>query len=370
MINQDRFIHRFEELVAIPNSSREETAMCDYLKKALTVLSIPFEEDDTASKLNGNCGNLYAYVEGEKALPPILLSAHMDSVEPAKDKRCVFHPDGTITSDGTTVLGADDLAGICAILEAITSIKEDGKAHRPIEIVFDVSEETYCEGIQHFDFSRLKSKEAYVFDLTGPIGSAAYQAPAILSFEAVFHGRAAHAAFSPESGIHAIKAAAHAIDAISCGRVGDTTVNIGTVQGGSATNVIPETCIVTGEVRSFNNESAQRKLDEIREICEESALLTGGSIDFKAQTFCLAYRVESSSQAVNRFTAACDSLHLESKLISTYGGSDNNHFFHHGITGLVVACGMNDCHSCKEYTSISDLEKSAQLAEALILSDI
>ena len=143
MINQDRFIHRFKELVSIPNSSKEEAAMCDYLKKALTTLSIPFEEDDTASKINGNCGNLYAYVEGEKALPPILLSAHMDSVEPAKKKSCIFHPDGTITSDGTTVLGADDLAGICAILEAITSIKEDGIAHRPVEIVIDVSEETY-----------------------------------------------------------------------------------------------------------------------------------------------------------------------------------------------------------------------------------
>ena len=41
MINQERFIHRFKELVAIPNSSREEAAMCDYLKKALTALSIP-----------------------------------------------------------------------------------------------------------------------------------------------------------------------------------------------------------------------------------------------------------------------------------------------------------------------------------------
>lgn len=370
MINQDRFIHRFKELVAIPNSSKEEAAMCDYLKKALTALSIPFEEDDAASKINGNCGNLYAYVEGEKALPPILLSAHMDSVEPAKKKNCVFHPDGTITSDGTTVLGADDLAGICAILEAITSIKEDGMAHRPVEIVFDVSEETYCEGIQQFDFSRLKSKEAYVFDLTGPIGGAAYQAPAILSFEAVFHGRAAHAAFSPENGIHAIKAAAHAIDEISCGRIGDTTVNVGTIQGGSATNVVPETCIITGEVRSFHNESALRKLDEIKETCEEAALLAGASIDFKTETLCLAYLVDPSSQAVSRFTKACDSLHLEPKLISTYGGSDNNHFFHHGITGLVVACGMNDCHSCKEYTSVPDLMKAARLAEALILSEI
>ena len=147
-------------------------------------------------------------------------------------------------------------------------------------------------------------------------------------------------------------------------------MNVGTIQGGSATNVVPETCIITGEVRSFHNESALRKLDEIKETCEEAALLAGASIDFKTETLCLAYRVEPSSRVVSRFTKVCDSLHLEPKLISTYGGSDNNHFFHHGITGLVVACGMNDCHSCKEYTSVPDLMKAARLAEALILSEI
>lgn len=369
MINQDRFLHRFEELIAIPNSSKEEAAMCEYLKKALTALSIPFTEDDTASKLNGNCGNLYAYVEGELDLPPILLSSHMDSVEPAKNKKMILHPDGKITSDGTTVLGADDLAGICSILEAVTSIKEDGVPHRPFEIVFDVSEETYCEGIQQFDFSQLKSKEAYVLDLTGPIGGAAYQAPAILSFQAVFHGKAAHAAFSPESGIHSIKAAAHAVDAIACGRDGDTIVNVGTIQGGTATNVIPETCVLTGEVRSFDNEHAYRKMEQIQQICEEAARSVGASLEFQSKTFFLAYRVDPSDPVARRFTGVCDELGLKPNLISTYGGSDNNHFFHNGIHGLVIACGMNDCHSCYEYTSVSDLMKTAKLTEALILSD-
>lgn len=77
-------------------------------------------------------------------------------------KKAVLHEDGTITSDGSTVLGADDLSGVCAILEALTSLKEDGTPHRPLELLFDVAEETYCAGIRQFDFSRLKSKEAYV----------------------------------------------------------------------------------------------------------------------------------------------------------------------------------------------------------------
>ncbi|MFR5761003.1 MAG: hypothetical protein ACLUFI_04835 [Oscillospiraceae bacterium] len=66
--------------------------------------------------------------------------------------------------------------------------------------MFDAAEESYCTGIQRFDFSRLRAKLAYVFDLSGPVGGAAYQAPSILSFRAVFTGRAAHAAFSPEEG--------------------------------------------------------------------------------------------------------------------------------------------------------------------------
>ncbi|MEI3112342.1 MAG: hypothetical protein V8S71_11245 [Oscillospiraceae bacterium] len=51
----------------------------------------------------------------------------------------------------------------------------------------------------------------------------------------------------------------------------------------------------------------------------------------------------------------------------TYGGSDNNHFFHHGISGLVVASGMTCCHACQEYApSVSELERAARLVEGLI----
>lgn len=213
MIQEKRVWELFSELVSIDNPSLREEKMCERIKIFLENLQIPYEEDDTGSKIGGTSGNLYAYVEGDNSLPPLLFSAHMDSVSPAVGKKVVLHEDGTITSDGSTVLGADDLSGVCAILEALTSLKEDGTPHRPLELLFDVAEETYCAGIRQFDFSRLKSKEAYVFDLTGDIGGAAYQAPAIVSFTAGFTGKATHAAFSPEEGIHAIKAAALAVNA-------------------------------------------------------------------------------------------------------------------------------------------------------------
>lgn len=368
MINQDRLRNTFTELVKIDNPSCGERAVCDVIRDKLQALGIASYEDDTGEKIGGNCGNVYAYIDGSQDLPPLLLSAHMDSVEPAVGKRAVCHADGTITSDGSTVLGADDLAGVAAILEALTVLTENNIPHRPLEVLFDVSEETYCTGIQQFDFTRIQSKEAYVLDLSGPVGQASYQAPSIMAFRAEFHGRAAHAAFAPEDGIHAVKAAADAISSIPCGYVGDTTVNIGTIGGGVADNIVPETCTVTGEVRSFDDDSAKAQLRKVEESMKNAAAKAGATVDFYTETFCVAYRVERTEPVARRFRSACAEIGLQSSFVTTYGGSDNNHFFHQGIRGLVVACGMNNCHSREEYTSVSELEKAAKLTLALILS--
>ncbi len=368
MIQQKRLMDLFAGLVSIDNPSLHEAEMCARLKEELRAIGAEPREDDTAAKIGGNAGNLYAYFEGEEGMEPLLLSAHMDSVEPACGKRAVFREDGTITSDGTTVLGADCLSGVAAILEALRSVKESGAKHRPIEVLFDAAEETYCAGIQRYDFASLRSKEAYIFDLTGRIGGAAVQAPTILSYKATFHGRAAHAAFSPENGIHAIQAAACAVSKIRCGRVGDTTVNVGTISGGSADNVVPETCVVTGEVRSFDDASARAQLAVVRKAIEQGAEQLGAAVDFEDKALCRAYLVDKNEPVVRRFEAACKTLGVEPELVSTYGGSDNNHFFHHGVRGVVVACGMNNCHSCGEYSSAADLTAAAKLVETLILS--
>ena len=368
MIHPDRLLKLFTELVETDNPSRGEAALCEKIRKTLKTLGIDSEEDQTGARIGGDAGNLYAFINGTLDLPPLLLSAHMDSVDPAFGKKAMVHPDGTITSDGSTVLGADDLSGVAVILEALTVLWENKIPHRPLEVLFDVSEETYCTGIQQFDFSRIRSKEAYVFDLSGPVGCAAYQAPSILSFRAVFRGRAAHAAFSPEEGIHAIKAAADALSLIPCGHVGDTTVNLGTICGGTADNIVPETCTVTGEVRSFDDESAKRQLRAIETSMRAAAAKTGVTLDFYTEALCTAYQVNREERIARRFHSACVDTGLEPKFVVTYGGSDNNHFAQQGISGLVVASGMNNCHSRQEWTSVSELEKAAELTLALILA--
>lgn len=369
MINPERLISTFTELVAIDSPSHAERAMCDELRRRLAALNIPCEEDDAAARTGGNAGNLYARLEGTLDLPPLLFSTHMDTVEPSAGKRAVVHPDGTITSDGSTVLGADDLSGVAAVLEALETLIEQGLPHRTIELLFDVSEETYGDGIRGYDFSLLASREVYVLDLSGPVGGAADRAPTLITFRAEFAGRAAHAAFSPENGTHAICAAADAVSRIECGRLGDLTVNIGTIRGGTADNIVPDACTVTGEVRSLSDELADARLAAIADTMRTAAHRYGAAVTFTSRKHLTAYHTPRNASVVRRFEKVCRSLGLTPDIHETYGGSDNHFFVQNGLNGIVAASGMNDCHSCGEYTSVQELERAAELVLALMLSE-
>ena len=364
-----RLLTLFEQLVSFDSPSFGEREICDFLKEKLSDLGLTVQEDDTAEKISGSCGNLFGQLAGTLDLPPLLFCAHMDTVEPSRGKRMQTDDTGKITSGGNTVLGADDCSGLAAILEALAVIQETGLPHRPIEILFCPAEETYGDGSRHFDYSRLHSKEAYVLDLTGPVGAAAYQAPMILSFTATFWGRAAHAGFAPENGIHAIKAAALALSRTPCGRIDDTTtVNIGIISGGTQTNIVPEQCTLSGEIRSLSDDGALVQLVLISHIMEEAANELGATVEFQHTIHIHAYRTDPSHPVVKRFETACSSLGLPLSLEQTFGGSDNNHIAQHGISGIVIANAMNACHSCEEYTTEEELERIANLTLTLMLS--
>lgn len=368
MLGKTRLLTLFEQLVSFDSPSFGERKICDFLKDKLVKLGLTPQEDDTAQKIGGNCGNVYVSVNGTVNLPPLLFCAHMDTVEPSKGKKAVLHSDGTITSDGSTVLGADDFAGVAAIMEALTVIIENNIPHRPLEILFTVAEEPYCVGIKHFDRTRLKSKEAYVFDMSGAVGGLAYQAPTIISFTVKFTGKSAHAGFAPETGIHAIKAAALAVSQITCGRENGMSINIGTISGGTASNIVPDSCVMTGEIRSLSDEDAREQMLKIAEIVQSSAEAYGAKSEIQSSRKCMAYRTDSEHNVVKRFEKACMQNGIPVKLCQTFGGSDNNYLAQYGIDGVVLATAMNNCHTCAEYTTVYELERAARLAFNLMTS--
>lgn len=369
-INIDRLINEFCALVSLDSPSYGERKTCDYIKCRLGEMGVVVSEDNAgAGHING-CGNLYGYLKGEEALgEPLLFCAHMDTVEPSAGKRAVISENGRITSGGNTVLGADDISGITAILEALRMVTENKIRHRPIEVLFTAAEEVYCGGAVQFDFSQIRSRQAYVLDLSGPIGSAAYCAPSIVFFTAKITGKAAHAGFEPENGVHAIAAAADAIGKMTLGHIDDTaTLNIGIINGGRATNIVPEECTVRGEVRSLSHQKALDLVEMVNQQFIQSADLFGASLLFNAVTGCKAYETSLDLPVAKRFSHTCKAMGLENTMISTMGGSDNNYLAENGISGLVIASGMHACHTCEEYTTTDELVQSARLAASLMIA--
>ena len=104
MIDEKRIADFFAELVSIDSPSLEECEMADTLKAKFAEIGVNFTEDHTQEQTGSNAGNLFARIPGSIDGAPVLFAAHMDTVEPAKGKKAVFHDDGTVTSDGTTVL--------------------------------------------------------------------------------------------------------------------------------------------------------------------------------------------------------------------------------------------------------------------------
>jgi tripeptide aminopeptidase len=325
------------------------------------------KEDDAGSHYNGNCGNLYAFRKGELSGEPLLFSMHMDTVEPSKGKEAMLLADGTIVSKGDTVLGADDMSGMAAALEALEEIREENTPCRSLEFLITIGEERHLRGSAWFDFEQLKAKEGYTLDLTGEVGTAAIKAPSLATFQATFQGKAAHAGFAPEEGIHAIALAAKAIARIELGHVGsDMTVNVGTIQGGMATNIVPDSCRIQGEIRGFSHEAVLSQLEKIEEICKQEAESFGGSVTYETEVCFQAYETPEGHPAIERFCRACQANQITPKLAGTFGGSDQHRLAAHGIRGAVLASAMHQCHSCEEYTTVREMEQVCSLVKTLM----
>ena len=371
ILNKQRLLETFSDLVSIYSPSLSERLVCDYLSSKLNELGFTLHEDLVGEKIGGNSGNLYGFLPGDESLEPLLFCAHMDTVEPAKGKKAVFHDDGSITSNGDTILGCDALSGVSAIIEAVTAIKEENINHRPIEVLFCVAEEIYGLGSKYFDYSMIKSKESYTLDLSGAVGEAAYKAPSLLTFDIIVKGKSAHSNFKCKEHINAIIVAAKALAQVKTGRVDEnSTCNIGLIQGGRAPNIVPDLCAVKGEIRSYVPDETFRLLNKVVGIFSEVAEEHGAEMEVAHELRIRAYETPLNHSVVKRFQDVCEKLGIPCRLCSTLGGSDNNNIEQHGINGLVLAAAMNGCHSCEECTSVGELEKITEIAVELMKGEI
>lgn len=366
-MDEQKILEDFLNLVRIAGPSKSEKDVAGYVSKKLEDMDFSVREDDSGEKIDGNTGNIIAYKSSNyKTDLTLLFSSHMDTVKPCENVNPIVR-EKSVFSDGTTILGADDRAGINAILTGLERIFSSGMDYPNIEVVFTIAEEIGLYGSRYIDATKLKSKTGFVFDCSLSPGNIVSQTPSSVVFDITCKGRASHAAVAPEKGIHSIKIASNAISRLETGRLDEDTVfNIGTITGGTATNIVPEETAVKGEVRCFNEEKLTAVLENTKNVFKTEAEKLNGSIDFKIEPKYRGFNLTKENEAIKIISKAMENLKTECVFNKYTGGSDANNFIEKGIQTVNIGLGTQNVHSKQESIPIKNLVFASDLFVEII----
>ncbi len=362
-----RLTETFLELVSIDSESYHERAIAEYLSAIADRLGLESFSDAAGEALSSETGNLYIRVPARGLdAPPLCLSAHMDTVTPGRGIVPIVR-DGVIRSAGDTVLGADCKVGIAAILELLYRSDEGSLRHGPLEILLSVAEEQGLRGIRHAKRDRLAARHALVLDGSGPVGIAVMASPTQDNLDFHVRGRAAHAGVEPEAGINAIQAAARAVADMQLGRIdAGTTANIGIIQGGIAVNIVPDSVLVRGEVRSHDPGSLKRQEERMVDTARRACDAYGAEIEVDILRAYDGYSIAPDEPLLKLAERAAAGEGLTFDAMPTGGGSDANFLNRMGMTALVLNIGARSCHTADEYVEEAEMDNLVRMVASML----
>jgi tripeptide aminopeptidase len=367
MINNERLLNEFLELVQIDSETKYETEIARVLKQKFTDLGVEVIEDDTTAVTGHGAGNLICTLNGTKeGVDTIYFTSHMDTVIPAKGVKPSIK-DGYVVTDGTTILGADDKTGLAVMLEIIKVLKEQSIEHGTIQFIITVGEESGLVGAKALDPSLVKAKYGYALDSDGKVGNIIVAAPTQAKVAAVIHGKTAHAGVAPEKGVSAITIAAKAVSRMPLGRIDEeTTANIGRFQGGTQTNIVCDRVEILAEARSLIPEKMEAQVSKMKEAFESAAQEMGGRAEVDVQVMYPGFKFGEGDLVVELARKAAAKIGRSCELLHSGGGSDANVIAGFGIPTVNLAVGYEEIHTTNERMPIEELNKLGEMVIALI----
>lgn len=365
MINQARLVKTFTDLVRIDSESKNEIDVAIYIKNKLKRLGISYKIDSSKELTKSNHGNIIATLGKNKKYPTILLSSHMDTVTNGKSIKPIIKKN-YITSDGRTILGADDKSGLAIILETLEVLKKSKLKHCNIEIAITTCEEIGLLGARYLDYKLLKAKEGIVLDSTSP-ERLVFKGPSSDYFNITIKGIEAHSGINPEHGLSSIAISAEIITKMKTGRINkNTTINIGRINGGSVVNIVPGQTEIMCEIRSHSERKIKSELSKIKKT------LTAANKKYKKinKNFNASIKVNRIYNSINipknifiikSILSTCKDFNYKVDLVETGGGADANFFVQNGINTVNLGTGMREFHTTKEKLILKEFYQSANI---------
>ena len=235
-------------------------------------------------------------------------------------------------------------------------LHESGEAHGDIQLILTICEEIGLVGAKMLDPSRIQAKYGFVFDSGPPLGSMVYAGPAQNSLHVRIEGTPSHAGAAPEKGVSAILAAAKSIAAMKLGRIdAETTANVGTINGGTARNIVPAEATLVCEARSRTASKLEAQTAHMVEVFERESAAVGAKAHVEVIEEYQSFTLAETDPVLRIAGAAATAAGFPPTLRPSGGGSDANIFNGYGFPCTVLACGMQAIHTHDEFCTLSDM---------------
>jgi tripeptide aminopeptidase len=357
MINHERIVSTFLEYVQIDSPTQSEGLFAKVMIRELEALGFEVYVDKAGQLLGSDTGNLIAKLKGTCDVNPILFSCHLDTASPGIGIQPIVKND-IIYSDGTTILGADNKAGIAALIEAIQVIKENELPHGPIEIVFSIFEEGYLKGSSHLDYSKILSKHAYVLDGGGDPGQIIASVSTKDRIEFIHH-------ISPSQttsgkSLSTKEFVSYVLDKINFDFLKDSDVNIIMREGGLVENRVQI------DINNICTDQLKTNVNYVRDCFKSAAKDLKQNLTSHVLRLHQGYSLGKNDFMINKIYQACQKIGLDAFTVHSDKASDANNYHLNGIKAVNLGIGEKKCHTVHEHLHIKDLLNASRLIIALI----
>jgi len=360
-------------LMAVPGKSCEEGLIAEEVSRSLQQAGvsrewITFDQAHLRTRVRGQVGNMIVHIPGTKPGPTVLFSAHLDTVPICVGCKPQRVGEMIQSADPTTGLGADNRAGVAAIIAATSELKRSQVPHLPLVLCFFVQEEIGLQGSRHLDRDQLGPIDLAVNFDGGNVEKLTVGATGGERMSVDIRGIPSHAGIAPEAGVNASSIASLAIaDLLREGwigrverREGSGTSNVGVVQGGEATNVVMPQLTIRAEARS--HDSVMRRAivaafeRAFSSAVEQVCAIDGrrGEVHFSSHVDYDSFRLDEGAPSVAAARASLLAIGRHPFAEVAGGGLDANWLFRHGIHAVTLGCGQRQVHTTEEKLDLAD----------------
>ncbi|MCA1060407.1 peptidase T [Rossellomorea aquimaris] len=268
-----------------------------------------------------------------------------------------------MTTDGTTLLGADNKAGIAEIMTAMAYLNEHPEVkHGPIRVGFTPDEET-GKGAHKFNVERFNAEFAYTVD-GGPLGELEYESFNAAEANIKIFGRNVHPGTAKDKMVNAAKIAMELNSRLPVGEAPESTdgydgfFHLTSIQGDV------EQTTMHYLIRDFDGENFNERKMKLEEIVKDLQSIYGQGciqLDINDQYYNMREKIEPVFEIVELAKQAMENLDITPDIKPIRGGTDGSTLSFMGLPTPNLFTGGENYHSRYEFASVDNMEKATKV---------